>query len=118
VESKQALWKPDTAEFVLTPRRISMIKAALVIVALLTVPAVADNKNKEWKERDKDRREAVREAAKDRREAMKDAAKDRREQDKEWREYLKEQRKAEKEWSKATRKERDDYEAYRRRRSR
>jgi hypothetical protein len=82
----------------------------LACAVLFSIPAaVADDKDKNRKEWEKDRREALRERAKDRREFN-------RERSKAWREHLKEQRNAEKEWSKATRRERDDFEQYRARR--
>lgn len=70
-------------------RRIAWL--ALLALTLVSVPeALADN-DKEWKEWEKDRREAIREAEKERREwekdrrkAIKEQEKDRREAAREW----------------------------------
>ena len=82
-------------------------------------------RDKEWREYLKERRKAYKEWAKANREERDDFERylrDRnrewreadRERDREWREYLKERRKAYKEWSRANREERDDFERYRR----
>lgn len=70
--------------------------------------------DRDWKDRAKARREAIREFEKDRREALREREKDRREWQRErdkdareqWREYQKDHRESEKEWRKRQR-ERD-----------